>query len=334
MKTEETIFQEIYGNYYSLLTHIINNGPLSESELLELIKNKCFGESDILLLDKIENYGFLENEDGKWVSNLDNESVLPLSFLEKSWLKAILNDRRITLFIDKKELENLNNILSDTSSLYEPDEIIYFDRCKDGDNYGSEEYISRFKAISKAIDEHQTLKITYISKRNKLIVSDCLPRKLEYSPKDDKFRLIGITQTEKYGQETTCFNLANIRELEASAPENKIIFTEDYSLEYLSEPVVVQVFNKHNAVERFMIEFSTYKKESIIDKETGLCTTKIYCHKNDLVELLIKILSFGASIKVLRPDDIVEKIKARISRQLSLIRAFTSEDTHEPEKAG
>ena len=256
------------------------------------------------------------------------------SELEKSWLKAILNDRRIKLFIDKNELENLKNILSETNSLFAPDEIIYFDKYKDGDNYESEEYISHFKAISKAIDEQQTLKITYISKRNKLIINYCLPKKLEYSPKDDKFRLIGITQFEKYGHETTCFNLANIKEVEASAPENKIIFSGEYSHEYLSEPVVVQVFNERNAIERFMIEFSTYKKESIIDTETGVCTTKIYCHKNDLVELIIKILSFGVTIKVLSPAEVLGKIKARISRQLALIRDFTSEDTHEPEKAG
>ena len=65
-----------------------------------------------------------------------------------------------------------------------------------------------------------------------------------------------------------------------------------------------------------MIEFSTYKKQSEYNEETQTCTTKIYYRKMDELEVLIKLLSFGPTIKVLAPDRFVHLLLYRLQKQL------------------
>ena len=71
---------------------------------------------------------------------------------------------------------------------------------------------------------------------------------------------------------------------------------------------------------RFMIEFSTYKKENLFDEETGECTTTFYYHTEEKHEVINKILSFGVSVKVLSPSSVIEGLKSRINKQTKLLK--------------
>lgn len=319
MKIKDKVFNEIFGTYYNILTEIVNSEPKSENEIMQLIQRKCFNESDLLLQNRFEAFPFLDEVQGKWQSVLENKSVLPLTSIEKSWLKAIIADPRINLFIDICEKDRLNSLLTDVEPLFDYSDFYYFDKFADGDDYASEVYCSNFRNALKAIAEQKTVFISYESKRHKTLEEYCLPIKLEYSPKDDKFRLIAITESEEYGQNETVYNLASIREIQDAPDQFSISVPKELPHKVIEEPIELQIFNERNAVERFMFEFSSYKKESVIDKETGNCTTKVFCHLNEMSEMLIKILAFGVTIKVLGPGWFVEKIKKRIHRQHELL---------------
>ena len=67
-----------------------------------------------------------------------------------------------------------------------------------------------------------------------------------------------------------------------------------------------------------MVEFSAYRKNSEFDDDTQTCTTKIYYRKTDEIEVLIKLLSFGPTLKVLGTERFLEMLKYRIQKQYEL----------------
>ena len=86
------------------------------------------------------------------------------------------------------------------------------------------------------------------------------------------------------------------------------------------EPLIVEVYDDRNAIERFMVEFSAYKKNSEFDDSTQTCITKIWYKKTDEIEVLIKLLSFGPTLKVLGPERFLKIFKYRIQKQYEMIK--------------
>lgn len=72
-----------------------------------------------------------------------------------------------------------------------------FDRYADGDDYTDEAYIRNFRIILDAIKQQYPLKITLQNRRGNPLQMNVMPKCLEYSEKDDKFRLIG--SSDRYG---------------------------------------------------------------------------------------------------------------------------------------
>ncbi len=69
-----------------------------------------------------------------------------------------------------------------------------------------------------------------------------------------------------------------------------------------------------------MVKFSTYRKNSEFDDNTQTCTTKIYYRKTDEIEVLIKLLSFGPTLKVLGPERFLKLFKYRIKKQCEMMQ--------------
>ena len=125
----------------------------------------------------------LLRDDGTTV--LKNYPSIPLTTLQKRWLKAISLDTRFKLF--GEELEGFD----DVEPLFTQKEYEIYDRFKDGDPYEKEAYIKNFMTVVKAIKEGTTLDISVRTRsghRRRVLM---LPSKIEYSDKDDKFRFLG-----------------------------------------------------------------------------------------------------------------------------------------------
>jgi hypothetical protein len=104
--------------------------------------------------------------------------------MQKQWLKAISLDPRIKLF--DVEFEGLDDI----EPLFTPDDYYIYDKYADGDPYEDEKYIERFKTILTAMKTKQNIKIEMINRKGNTVYSRCIPERIEYSEKDDKFRLV------------------------------------------------------------------------------------------------------------------------------------------------
>lgn len=298
------IFNEIYGHYYRAVQDIIDSaiaGALNKQSIYQIVQSTAFAESITVIPDAIMS-GRWPVVDGQFESAFDRVPERPLTNLEKMWLKAILQDPRIRLFA--KDISELERGLEDVEPLFEKDFFILFDKYSNGDNYEDPEYIGIFRTVLQAIDDNKKLYIKYRGRKD-IRTKIVNPISLEYSNKDDKFRLIGVTDKN----ENVSLNLAKVRSA-------KILdeFAEEKSVNFEKRQVVLKLKDERNALERAMLHFSDLEKETVqLDEDRYQITLTYY--RGDETEILIRILSFGPMVKVTGPDYFEELIRARLMRQ-------------------
>ena len=175
------LFSEIYGNYFTALARILAkavDGNLTVKEMNAIIQNTAFGESLLTIpsaLDE-ERWPFL---DGRYHTYIRREPTMPLTTLQKQWLKSLLQDPRIKLFSPSEDG------LEDVEPLFSQDAVVFYDQYTDGDPFGNEEYISHFRTILQAMKEKRKIRVRFRGNRNVRHTYSCVPYKLEYSAKDD-----------------------------------------------------------------------------------------------------------------------------------------------------
>ena len=295
------LFHEIYGSYYRVTAKVLQlaaEKKLTAKLLTETVQEMAFSESILTLPGLIRGQEWMLL-DQNLQTPIQNVPDLPLTVLEKRFLKSLLSDPRIQLFSPETEG------LSDVEPLFDADTFYYFDRYLDGDPYTDPSYIQNFKTVLTALKEKRYLYLSYHGKGG--VRSFCvLPLQLEYSPKDDKFRLLAFDR--KY----QTINLSRIldcsmgqRAKEPSLPPRA------------KETVVLSVTDVKNALDRVMLHFSHLEKETVrLDKDRYRMTLRY--DPEDETEMVIRILSFGSAVKVLEPDDMIQRIKQRIEKQMQL----------------
>ena len=299
------IFSEVYGAYYNTVAAVIKKAvrhPVSEAEIREIIEKQAFGESKAVIPEAIKSERWqLITKDG--MTPIKNNPSLPLSLLQKQWLKAVACDQRIRLFGD------IDIDFTDVEPLFRPEDIFVFDSCNDGDNYSDEDYIANFRLILDAIKQQYPLSIDVKNRRGEAANRTILPKYLEYSEKDDKFRLIGAG--EKFGLTINLGRIISCRRCDnppgiKSMKHNKA----------LPRRVVLELTDSRNVLERVLLHFAHFKKTAErIDKNRYAIT--IHYDKEDETEVAIRVLSFGPLVKATAPEHFINLIKHRLISQKS-----------------
>lgn len=300
------IFSEIYGSYFKAVSAILSkavDGVLTERELTRTVLENAFGESLVTIPAKLT--------DGSWPlitkdfgTPLQHKPRSPLTTLEKQWLKALLLDPRIRLLDPSEEG------LEDVEPLFTPNQFVYFDRYADGDDYSDPRYIEHFRTILRAMQEKRKIRVRFHGHRGNRKSYLCIPYRLEYSSKDDKFRLI-----TGYRNMPLTVNLSRIDSVHILAPWAD----EEYRLPHEREKtLVMELHDSRNALERAMLHFSDLEKETERIDERRYRITLHYL-QGDETELLIRILSFGPVLKVIEPESMVLQIRERLAKQMALM---------------
>jgi len=299
------LFHEIYSSYFDTVSSILAeavNKSLTEQKLTDIVLEKAFSESILIIPQNLK--------DGTWplltkdlTTPLQVSPSRPLTLLQKQWLKALLSDPRIRLF--NPDMTGLE----DVEPLYSSDTFVYFDRYADGDPFNDEKYIYHFHLILTALKEKRKLRIQYKGHWGKTHTWTYIPENLEYSAKDDKFRL--QVANNRYAQ---TLNLGRI----ISCELDESFIEEDYKPRfYNKEKLVLELKNERNALERVMLHFSHLEKETVrLDDQHYQLT--LYYDKDDETELLIRVLSFGPMVKVISPESILKQLKRRLEKQMKL----------------
>lgn len=319
------LFSEVYGAYFRCAERIISEGEVSEKRLREIVSETAFRDSLLFIPEKLipdkggySPWGLLKRgENGSLCSVLSKAPPKIITSLQKSWLKAKLSDPKFRLFLSDEDIAALSERLKDVKPLYNAAYFREFDRFTDGDDYDDPHYREVFGAVLRAACEKEILSLELTSRRGTRITKNALPLRIEYSRKNDRFRVYCITfpKREEY--------LFNIGRIEKAVPTGKHIGTETDLEEFFrrrrcEKPVTVEVSGERNAVERFMMEFASYEKRSELDLDTGKCRASIYYDLQDETELLIMLLGFGPVLKITGPEDFLEKVRERVERQYEM----------------
>ncbi len=308
------LFHEIYGCYYRAVAQMLNlaiEGGLTEKKMYEIVAETAFEESSLIMIPALKKKEW-QLLDENLHTPLKHTPDMPLTILEKRWLKTILLDKRVKLFLEPVPE---NTELADTDPLFFPEDIVYFDRYVDGDDYDDPAYIANFRLIRQAIAERRKLKVTFRNGREQKRCEILEPVQLEYSDKEDKFRVLCADR-----QSIKTVNLGRIVQcelLEDTFPENvRLKEREKKVLKFI-------LTDERNALERAMMKFSHYKKEvERRDAENYLVTLEY--DVDDETDVLIQILSFGSYIEVTAPDRMREELRKRMERQMALVDEFAT----------
>lgn len=272
------IFHEIYSLYYKTVTCLIQS---SFTHTHEIINENAFKESFMMLEEALERWP---------IKNID-VSTYPLTLLQKRWLKAISLDPRIQLFSYSW------SFLDDVEPLFTPDDIYIFDQYSDGDPYTDLQYQKNFHMIMQAIKEKSGLAVTWKTKQK---TSYVLPQLLEYSEKDDKFRLVAC--------DGTVINVSRIEECHLT--HHAVSTTNKQRVE---KYVLIELKNERNTLDRVLLHFAHFKKET--EKREKTYIVKLFYDESDETEMVIRLLSFGPMIKVIEPIEFKQLIRQRLKKQ-------------------
>lgn len=300
------IFSEVYSCYFQAVAKILGEaaqGSLTKAGLDRIVRQTAFEESIMVIPDALERqeWPLLTKEMETPIQHVPTQ---PLTYLQERWMKSLLLDPRIQLFDPDTEG------FDDVEPLFYPDMFVYYDRYQDGDPYGDEAYIQNFRTVLKALQEKQSLQVVYTGRTGIEHETAGIPLTLEYSAKDDKFRL-RMFETEGNYREITEINMARIRSCRLAGPAEP---TEEMKEKRMKKKVVIELADERNALVRAMMHFSYLEKETEQLDEKHYRIT-LYYDRNDENEILIQLLSFGAMVKVTGPEEFREKIRERIERQ-------------------
>lgn len=321
------LFHEYYNCYFQVVRQILmeaSKSPVTKDRMRTLTAQYGYQESELTIVPKLTDgtWPFLDESLSAILEHPEFLKPGALSFtnLQKSWLAALLKDPRFCLFFTDAQIEELSGYLANISPLYKQTDFRYFDRYLDGDPYDSPEYRERFLTILSALRNNRMLAIVYENRQGKRSTRKVAPYQLQYSSKDDKFRLCCKESSGRSRANATIFNLNRIRAchlLHDPAPENldRLAFRPIHRAE---EPVVIEISGERNSLERCMLHFANYEKHTQYDEASEKWICSIYYDLAYETELLIEILSFGPVIRVLGPESFLQQIRQRVRKQHQL----------------
>ncbi len=297
------LFSEYYGGYYACVAEILSEaveGTLTREKITEISGKLGFGESILTIPANLQSgrWPLITKDCGTPIRRLPAH---PETTLQKRWLKTLLLDPRIRLFgVTDEGLE-------DVRPLFDPAKIVWYDRYANGDPYGDEGYIERFRLLLEAVKTHRKTQVIFDSHRGKHCNWTVIPYRLEYSPANDKFRL--LCNSKKWSNRT--LNLSRISYVRLWGTFDP----DEYPVpEMTNESVTLEITDERNALERAMLQFSYLAKKTVRTGEKTYRMTLQY-RQEDETELVIKIISFGPLVKVVEPDSFAALIRDRITRQ-------------------
>lgn len=369
------IFNEIFSVYYYILSDMLIDLTMNAAEKSEIDLKRAItttrdriirkyddrvGNATTSELSKeigkifLENNFFIkkqENERVKYSSiyeidgNLDfYRKVLPLSIMEKRWLKTIIKDSKIYLFLSEDEIKFIDSFLSKDSCNPKPlpmGNIVCYDRyhvlkkTTEGNKTPAEEekevnekYRTIIDTILKGINNQISLSITYRTNCGEIIKGEYDPAVIEYSKRNNSFQ--GYFTLHGHSNEPfMIFNFSQIREISVAGNRFSYSESEKKYAEFIEKNTAMVEFeflDERNLADRILTELSPWKRECV--KAENKYKIKLYYRrgigddKGEELDIVIRLMSFGSDLKFadMSKGSIGQLIKERVDKQLDLTR--------------
>lgn len=326
-----TIFNEYRNKYLTHTVELINKvaggTEYSEQDIRDSFRKNCFNE---VIFDYVEallnvsqdiesNFDVLNIDDKKRVKLRLNTAIpnRPLS-VELNWLANMFEDKRIHLFLSGKTIAKLSAVVKEKTipatrySQY----IDVRNRYNGEDDVECEKFIHDFKLLYSAIQNKKVIKFSNIDAQgNKHENCKGVPFRIEYSILEEKFR-VSIFSLD--GQRPIKTNISRMYDI--------FICTEQADIDWeqmlaaidkrkVAEPLIMEVKNEKNVIERCFALFSCYERQRAYIREDGLYILEVGYYEFEKKEIVNKILTLGAAVRVINSSNIKNEIKMRLSSQ-------------------
>lgn len=308
------LFNEFYGCYYRAVTQILREAtqhPVSKADITRISQAHVPGYAWMNISDALTKYNkkgwYLLDRKGN--ATIRHEPQSPLTLLERRWLKAISLDPRVQLFdVDL-------SFVGDVEPLFLPEDIICFDCYGDGDDYADATYQQCFRTLLQAINEERTAFICYTPRKAKkkpdasgAPTEEVTPLRLEYSEKDDRFRLICAAPNGVVVRNMEGISACRLGEKHGPVTPAPV----------KSRTMKLRIIDRRNALERASMHFThLQKKVEMVDDHTFLM--ELTYDASDEAEMIIRVLQFGPSLEVLAPERLRKEVQRRVQVQKALL---------------
>lgn len=297
------IFSELYSAYYNAIAAILKkliSGGCTDGDMRRTVEEYAFAESVLTIPPAMKSGRWrLMRPDGG--TNIKREPTYPLTEVQRRWLKSLTLDSRMALFgvtIDG---------LDDVEPLFTPDDVYVYDSYADGDPYADEGYIERFRLLLRAVREKAPVALWVKNRRGGVSYGVCRPLRLEYSEKDDKFRL--ISGGSRY------LRTVNLARIVRAEPYSGDVDIKPYRVPVEMRRVSLRVKDERNTLERAMLHFAHFEKQAEHTSD-GQYMLHLKYDASDEAELVIRVLSFGPNVEVTKPDAFRALISDKLRAQL------------------
>lgn len=340
-----TPFSELYGKYYTLVTHILqmaHQKPITLETIRDYIAKEGFLETPTALLPPLtaqdeEGYHLLLKDENTYCSVLKNAPKMPITHLEACWLKSLLDDPKLSLFLEEDDLYLLKKSLASFEPLYTKDMFCFARQNTHDTLYANSTYQKLFKTLTTALRENVFIKITFNLEKpstidrsldtsvenSNLTTLTVAPYKLEYAIREDCFNLLAIIIKDHVPTNLERIPLTAIHSIKTLQPAPVRSQLDAFAKSCkCKEPITFELSNQRSGFDRAFMYLSPYERITEFNEADGTCLVQLYYYPFDEATLMDMLISFGPIIKVLAPTHIRKCLKERIDAQARLFANF------------
>lgn len=329
------LFVKPKNKVYNYVADLINclwdkpEGYMTREEIREFFKKRKIIDENIiksLLKENIDANSnvdllFRSDDDDYYMLQCDQNIEIKPYVMEKIWLKNVMKDPKIKLFLEEKAICKLEEYLLDIDDIMTEENLI-LKNIAAIDSQEIEKLKHNVKIIRKAIKEKRGIKYSYITKYGQIFKERCsLPIKIEYSIKDDLFYLISypLDQEKPRPIKSLLKSFYNIELIDKNIDYEKKYEAciDDINNKKANKPITLEINGNNNALERAFHLFSCFDKKAkyIPDKDTYIMD--IYYYQFEEKEILSRIFSLGKEVFVIGPKEVQNEILNRLKKIVS-----------------
>lgn len=315
-----------YGAVYDLLMEInrkpnkiITGNEISEFILERGLYTPYFENSLMNKCKEANDNLYILREVSKDIYTIDMRMYFPPPILDVEivYLKHILKDERMKIFLDNSTIYKLKGLLKTYKDVQIGKYVEIEGISKRNHTY--EKLDKAFILVLKSRKEKRIIKYTYTTKNGQIFKENfMIPYKIEYSIRDDKFYIIYYSIEQNKINKGIISNFSNMELHNYYEDYDFILKTIPFNAnkQKVKEPIVIEIKDKENSVERAFHLLSCFEKKAYYDREKDIYKIYIYYYEYDEAEIISRILSLGKNAKVISPNSIRLEIIQRIKKSI------------------
>ena len=288
-----------------------------DSQTVQNLVYTIRGQQVMLDSDLAEIYGYevkaLNQQVKRNINRFPEDFMFPLTTIEISFLKTIVNDDKCKLILGKAfnslKAELDKPAYDEIYPYFNKGNYVIFDQYINGDKTSITEkyYQENFNQILNAIKAKTPLSFKYSEDEiSKTKIS--IPEKIEYSQKEDRFKVI-LNSKNRPLDIQNIHNCGNTDGALSPAKEKEI----------LTCVVAVNVPKDKKFIrDRLFREFSPFERDCEKVDETGHILSFKF-EKGDFKEIAYRLLQFGPYVYCSEPECVRERIKEKVDMQYELL---------------